>query len=58
MKLNKNKKRKRYNIITGIEGTLGCLLHKSQKFYINVFLFVGFTTLGTFIVFLLVGSLS
>ena len=29
------------------EGTLGCLLHQSPKFYINIFLFVGLTTLGT-----------
>ena len=34
---------------TGREGTLGCLLYQSLKFYNNVFLFVGLTTLGTFI---------
>ena len=27
---------------------MGCLLHKSTKFYNNVFLFVGLTTLATF----------
>ena len=31
------------------EGTMGYLFHKSPKFYINVFLFVGLTTLETFI---------
>ena len=33
------------------EGTLGCLLHFSPKFYNNVFLFVSLTTLGAFIEF-------
>ena len=36
---------------TGREGTLICLLHLSPKFYYNVFLFVGLTTLETFIKF-------
>ena len=31
------------------EETLGCLLHWPPKFYKNVFLFVGLTTLGKFI---------
>ena len=31
----------------GREGTLGCLLDKSPKFYNNVSLFVALTTLGT-----------
>ena len=39
-------------------GDNGLLLHLSPKFYNNVFLFVGFTTLGTFIKFGLVLSLS
>ena len=43
---------------TGREGTLGCLLQKSPKSYNIVFLFVGLTTLGAFIEFLMVGSLS
>ena len=30
------------------EGTMGYLLHKSLKFYNNVFLFVGLTILGAF----------
>ena len=29
------------------EGTMGYLLHKSPKFYYNVFLFIGLNTLGT-----------
>ena len=29
------------------EGTMGCLLHWSPRFYSNVFLLVGLTTLGT-----------
>ena len=33
----------------GREGTLDCLFHLSPKFYNIVFLFVGLTTLGTFI---------
>ena len=40
------------------KGTLGCLLIKFPKFYNNVFLFVGLTTLGTLIEFWLVSSLS
>ena len=32
------------------KGTIGCLLHQSPKFYNNVFLFVGLTTLGILIV--------
>ena len=40
------------------ERILGCLLHWSQKFYNKVFLFVGLTTMGTFIEFWMVGSLS
>ena len=36
-----------YSYIPGTEGTLGCLLYLSLKFYNNVFLFVGLTTLGT-----------
>ena len=44
---------------SGREGTLGCLLHQSKKFYDNVFLFVSLKTFGTFIwEFLLVGSFS
>ena len=39
---------------SGREGTLGCVLHYSLKFYDKDFLFVGFTTLGTFIEFLFV----
>ena len=31
------------------EGTMGCLLHQSPKFYNNVFLFISFTTLGTLV---------
>ena len=31
------------------DGTMGCLLHWSPKFYNNVFLFVGLTTLGTLV---------
>ena len=31
------------------EGTMGCLLHKYPKFYNNVFIFVGLTTLGTLV---------
>ena len=42
----------------GRERTLGCLLHYFLKSYINVFLFVGLTTLGTFIEFCLVSSFS
>ena len=42
----------------GRQGTLGCLLHQSPKFFNNVFLFIGWTTLGTFIKFWLVGSFS
>ena len=43
----------------GRKGTLGCLLHcRSQKFYYKVFLFVGLTTLWTFIQYCLVVSLS
>ena len=42
----------------GREGTLGCLFQKFPKFYHNVFLFVCLTTLGTFIEFCLVYSLS
>ena len=34
--------------IPGREGALGCLLHKSPKFYSNVFVFVDLTTFGTF----------
>ena len=30
-------------------GTMGCLLHKSSKFYNNIFLFVGLTTLGNLV---------
>ena len=41
----------------GREGTLGCLLNWSPKFYNNIFLFVGLTLFGTFIKFWLV-SLS
>ena len=33
-------------------GTIGCLINKSPKFYINGFLFVRLTTLGTLIEFL------
>ena len=33
----------------GREGTLGYLLHQSPKFYINVFMFVGLTFLGTLV---------
>ena len=40
-----------YIIYSRREGTLGCLLHQSPTFYNNVFLFVGLTTLGTFIEF-------
>ena len=36
---------------SGREGTIGCLLHKSPKFYNIVFLFVGLRTLETFIKF-------
>ena len=39
------------------EGTLGCLLHQSTKYYNNEFLFVGSTILGTFNEFWLAGSL-
>ena len=39
------------SINTGREGTMDCLLHKSPKFY-------GLTTLGTFIEFQMVCSLS
>ena len=42
---------KRIWLNTWRKEALGCLLHKSPKFYINVFLFVCFTTLGTFIEF-------
>ena len=37
---------------------MGWLPYYSPKFYDNVFLFVGFTNLGTFIEFLMVGFLS
>ena len=36
------------SILARREGTLGCLIHKSPKFYFNVSLFVRLTTLGTF----------
>ena len=36
-------------IFTQREGTMGCLLHKSQKFYNNVFVFVSFTSLVTLV---------
>ncbi len=35
------------NCQPGREGTLGCLLHKSQKFQNNFFLFVDLTALGS-----------
>ena len=44
--------------LSGSEGTLGCLLHQSPKFYYNFFFFVGLTILGTLIEFWLIGSLS
>ena len=37
---------------------MGCLLHSSPIFFVDIFLFVGLTTLGTFIKFWLVSSLS
>ena len=37
--------------LTGREGTMGCLLYKSPKFYICVFLLFDSTTLGTIIEF-------
>ena len=48
---NKNKYDVRRSLCKRREGgTLGCLLHKSPKFYNNVLLFVGSTTVGTFII--------
>ena len=38
------------------EGTIGCFLHKSPKFYNNDFLLVGSSTLGTLINFDLLSS--
>ncbi len=37
--------------LAGREGAIDCLLHQSSKFYSSVFLFVGLSTLETFIEF-------
>ena len=48
--MNSNKKKEQtrpcYRVFLGREGTMGYLLHKSPKFYNDVFLFVTLTTFG------------